>query len=276
MIPSTIREFIEGKSVSAKPHIFIATPCYGGNVHQVYMTSVLGLFWKSREGQYDLTLRLLGGDSLITRARNTLISVFLDEPNTTHIFFIDADIGFDPGQVERMLAFDAEVVAGMYPIKAINWAHLEKIRISGKEPLCTAGLSYVGKPHDDHGRVEQDGFVSGTYAGTGFMLIKREAIVKMVEAYPELRYKGVHGGDWGLARKPTENNYALFDCTIDPETGIYLSEDFTFCRRWTAIGGTIWLDTTAKLKHVGFGVFEGNPAPRFAPAIPVQETVVSG
>jgi hypothetical protein len=31
--------------------------------------------------------------------------------------FIDADIGFVPEQVDRMLGFRREVVAGMYPLK---------------------------------------------------------------------------------------------------------------------------------------------------------------
>ena len=35
------------------------------------------------------------------------------------------------------------------------------------------------------------------------------------------------------------NQYALFDCVIEPETGDYLSEDYTFCHRWRAIGGDL-------------------------------------
>lgn len=169
-----------------------------------------------------------------------------------------------------MLNFNADIVAGMYPIKAIDWDHLEKFGVGGKEPLRTAGLSYVGTPHQGAERIERDGFVSGTYAGTGFMLIKRQTIEKMISAYSDLHYQRIHGRDWGLKAKPTGNYYALFDCSIDPETGLYLSEDYTFCRRWTAIGGTVWLDTIGKLTHVGFGVFNGNPAARFSLADQAQ------
>ncbi len=48
---------------------------------------------------------------------------------------------------------------------------------------------------------------------------------------------------------------------IDPETGGYLSEDFTFCHRWRRIDGKIWLDTKGRLKHVGSYEFDGSPGP---------------
>jgi hypothetical protein len=38
---------------------------------------------------------------------------------------------------------------------------------------------------------------------------------------------------------------------IDPNTGIYLSEDFSFCRRWTDMGGEIWADLQSRLTHTG-------------------------
>jgi hypothetical protein len=50
----------------------------------------------------------------------------------------------------------------------------------------------------------------------------------------------------------------LFDCVIDRETGHYLSEDYTFCQRWRAIGGRIWLDPTGMLVHVGAHDFAGS------------------
>jgi hypothetical protein len=58
--------------------------------------------------------------------------------------------------------------------------------------------------------------------------------------------------------------YALFDCMIDPETGVYLSEDYAFCRRWRAIGGEIWLDLESKLTHTGSYSFRGNAAAHYA------------
>jgi hypothetical protein len=66
------------------------------------------------------------------------------------------------------------------------------------------------------------------------MLIKRGAIEKMTRAYPETRYTGTHNFTHA---KPSRNLFALFDCTIENETGHHLSEDYTFCKRRRAIGG---------------------------------------
>ena len=50
----------------------------------------------------------------------------------------------------------------------------------------------------------------------------------------------------------------MFDTIIDPVDNRYLSEDYTFCRRWQALGGEIWLDPNTKLNHVGSYTFEGD------------------
>ena len=52
--------------------------------------------------------------------------------------------------------------------------------------------------------------------------------------------------------------YAFFDTSINEISKRYLSEDYTFCRRWQKIGGNIWLDPDIKLNHVGQYVFSGN------------------
>ena len=52
--------------------------------------------------------------------------------------------------------------------------------------------------------------------------------------------------------------YALFDCIIDPDSKRYLSEDYTFCRRWQQMGGDVFLDPRTALNHVGHYTFRGN------------------
>ena len=64
-----------------------------------------------------------------------------------------------------------------------------------------------------------------------------------------------------LAASP--HRFALFDCLIDPATGVYLSEDFAFCRRWTDLGGEIWIDVESRLTHVGPHAFVGDFATQF-------------
>src|SRR6202020_1831594 len=87
----------------SKPFVVVATPCYGGLVNQCYMLSVLKLLQRARDGEFDLDIVLLGGDSLITRSRSVLVSRFLDNPRATHLMFVDADIAFEPEQFLRLL-----------------------------------------------------------------------------------------------------------------------------------------------------------------------------
>ena len=242
-----------------KPLILIGTPCYGGQVFQGFMESIISLMGYAARNDFDVSLALLGGDSLITRSRNKLVATFLDMPQATHLLFIDADISFYPEDIHRMLKFNHDVVAGMYPVKNLDWAQVKK-RMTPDMPedkMAEAGLHFVGLPCPEKEREERDGFVTGVYAGTGFMLIRRSCLERMILAYPQTKYDVAHVYPMPKVRSP--HQYALFDCIIEPETNIYLSEDFTFCRRWRDIGGKIWLDPKSRLAHYGSYRFQGSP-----------------
>jgi hypothetical protein len=244
------------------PSIYIATPCFGGLVTTHYMMSVLALAQHAPENGFAIDVHLLGRDSLVTRSRNTLVADFMANDTATHLMFIDADIGFEPLHVQRMLEFDQDIVAGMYPAKALRFEQTE--RLKEREPPAQAALQYVGKFCDRDELELRGAFATGIYCGTGFMLMKRDVITRMIAAYPETAYASDHvyvaeGTDRTLF-------HALFECMIDPETREYLSEDFGFCKRWRAIGGQIWLDIKGALTHTGSYDFVGNPALRFGAA----------
>jgi hypothetical protein len=228
----------------ARPMVFITTPCFGGLVSQHYMQSVLGLVQFGSRANFDVTLALLGHDSLITRSRNTLVSQFLKTPAATHLLFIDADICFEPEQVFHMLRFDREFVAGIYPLKVIDWSDPAiKRAATAHETFGTAPLLYVGTLCTENQREREGRFATAIYCGGGFMLLKRGVIERMIAAYPETRYNSAHA----YSNAKADQNYALFDCMIDKETGIYVSGELAFCQRWRDIGGKIWLDTEGKL-----------------------------
>ena len=77
------------------------------------------------------------------------------------------------------------------------------------------------------------------------------------------------------AATASDNRFALFDCMID-EHGTYLSEDFSFCRRWTDMGGEIWADLSSALRHVGPLVFRGDLSTQFAPIATAPVAMVPG
>lgn len=240
----------------------VATPCFGGMVTQTYFFSIIRLLQYASSNNFTLLLTLLGHDSLITRARSSLLSAFMDNTSATHLLFIDADIGFEPEQVGRMLHFDHEFTAALYPIKTFDWQRSRNNPGPTQETHEQTALNYVGTTCKGSDAEVKDGFASAIYAGGGFQLIHRSVIQKMMNAYPETKFSTVHAFPRSTSRSP--HLYALFDCMIDREEGIYLSEDYAFCQRWRAIGGKIWLDLSSRLTHIGTHEYVGNYEARTA------------
>ncbi|WP_408736843.1 hypothetical protein [Acetobacter sacchari] len=262
------------------PHIFIATPCFGGVVTQTYMQSILGSVLSAPHQGLELTLSMVGNDALITRCRNTLLHQFFAQSHATHILFIDSDIGFQPDAIGRLVAAEKDLVAGLYPLKDRYWDALTDAQTKRGEPAATASLRYVGECERLHEAPPSDNgasLVEAGYAGTGFMLISRRAVERMIAAYPETRYTRIDAavGRSVSAQPAAAEAYALFDCMIDPETGTYLSEDFAFCRRWRQIGGEVWLDPSIVLTHTGPSTFSGHPVNRVGIAHGAQVSPVS-
>jgi hypothetical protein len=247
-------------------HIFIATPCYGGQIGEPYFRSMMRLAILCNKYDIPYTISTLANESLITRGRNTLNSFFMENKDATHLFFIDADIEFNPEDLLRMVAYDKPVIVGAYPKKAINWTSIisaarndtdeTEATIEGHSSNYVVNFDFV---KDENGnRTPQvqivDNLVKLKDAGTGFMCIKKEVIQQMFEALPETKY----ANDINVDQKFEPFMYALFDCIIDPESRRYLSEDYTFCRRWQNMGGEVWLDPRTALNHVGHYTFRGN------------------
>lgn len=253
---------------SPSSHVFIATPCFGGVVTQTYMQSIIGCMGTAQMHDIELTLSMVGNDALITRSRNTLLHQFFAQSTASHILFVDSDIGFGPEALPQLMAHGKDVVAGLYPLKDRYWDKLTDAQVRRGEPARTASLRYVGESESLHEQAmptpTDRGLVKAGYAGTGFMLISRSAIARMVEAYPQTRYRRIDApvGQENSASVHANDAYALFDCMIDPETSTYLSEDFTFCKRWRDIGGEVWLDTALELSHTGPSTFIGEPGLR--------------
>jgi len=247
-------------------HLVVATPCFGGQVSTIYAKSLFALQRAVHSmSNVKLQVHLRDGDALITRARANLVTLFLDDPAATHLLFIDADIGFTPDQVFRLIESGADVVAGCYPIKRVNWDKAGRAMAAGRADLAASSLDYVLELDNPDEVKVVNGFTRVRYAGTGFLMIRRHVLEKMC-AHPEyapLKFHREHSRD-ALAGSP--NRFALFECMIDPATGTYLSEDFAFCKRWTDIGGEIWADLDSRLDHVGPSVFHGDIASQFASA----------
>ena len=231
--------------MSHKLKLFVATPAYGGWLCEDYLHSMLELQTFCNQEQIPFRIQTLGMESLVTRARNTLVANFLDDEDATHLLFVDADIGFKPQIVKRMLDFDHEVVCAPYPMKLINWSAIPQL-VKDDLDYKTLSLPYVLNFKDKDNIEVKQGFANVLDAATGFLLIKKESLLKMVKEYPELHYNTdqiLNGKEYD-----SKNTYLFFD-TMKDDDGRYLSEDYAFSRRWQKIGGKIWADLSSELIH---------------------------
>jgi hypothetical protein len=170
-------------------------------------------------------------ESLISRARNTLTAKFLHTKESTHLMFIDADIGWEPWHLLVMLDAQKDVIGGLYPMKSlpVKW--------------CVNGIP---------GQVEEPGtnLVEVTKTGTGFLLIKRDVFEKL-NAHPATK---PFNNDIGLPAELNPYMKTYFDTAVRENR--YYSEDWTFCENWRDIGGQVWVDKRILLRHVGTYTFD--------------------
>lgn len=219
--------------------IFLATPCYGGLAHAIYMQSLLALRPACIARGIGLQVELGGGEALIGRARAALLAKFL-AGSATHLLFADADIGFTPLAVLRLLDSGHDVVGGAYPKKAQTDA---------------AALVYEFEPLAGH-EPAANGRRKVASVGTGFMLISRAAARRISDGYPALRAKLVDMHELGIAEAAM-----VFDSFTDPDTDHYLADHQAFCHRWRALGGEVWVDLQCGLSHIGASVHTGAAIP---------------
>ena len=209
--------------------VHIAMPCYGGMLTESTFMSFIKWANTARQLGIDWTLETMVNESLISRARNTLTAKFLEQEGATHLFFVDADIGWEPWHLLVLLNRDVDVIGGLYPMKTmpIKWV------VNGFEGAEEGpdGLQEVSK------------------AGTGFLLMKRHVFEKMA-THPAVKpYKN----DIGLDPKYDSHLKTYFDTAV--RQGRYYSEDWTFCENWRDLGGRIWVDKRVLLRHSGSYVF---------------------
>lgn len=228
--------------------IMVATPCYGGMVTDGYLQSMFATAHHARENGVQLALYTLGGESLVSRARNNLVTTLYDHPEYDAIFFIDADQVWEWESFNRVLSANVDIACGIYPKKKIHWDELIAAAktMENKSDIIAQGLQFASAVYDPSERV--DGFARVRNGATGFMRIDRSVIEKMVQNYPELKYSV------DPYERPGEEAYCLFDTMLTE--GVYLGEDFAFCRRWQEMGGEIWADMDGPIvRHIGTTIY---------------------
>lgn len=174
----------------------------------------------------------------IAELRNMVLSVWYDTmPNSTHILFMDDDMGYPAQMIMDMLLLDEPVVGAIYPKKSVprQW--------------CGSGIEAAEY---------RPGFIEVEAVGGGALMIRRDAVTKMIEGYPDLVRPYMTLGDMRAAGGT--RTLSFFDQIVTPEGKA--GEDISFCRRWRALAKVpndpdhvVWASVAYEIQHVGPWIF---------------------
>ena len=273
-----IKTFIE----THKPSLTILTPAYGSQVYVNYTHSLINTINMCNLVGLPVRVEFCRNDSLVSRARNNLVAKALTDKETTHVMFIDADIGWSPIDVLNMLMADKDIVGGAYPLKSHEW---ERLLLDGgdvaKKWVQSKNESELKDKMSDIEIIKQkllryninllsneltinENLMEVRHTATGFIMIKRGVFEQMIAQFPQLKYVDNTGF---LTKEENEFAYALFEPSICE--GIYMSEDWTFCERWVNVmepknvmeceakKNKVYIDVGVQLSHIGLEEFKG-------------------
>lgn len=173
-------------------------------------------------------VRTLYGCTFIDKSRSYMATQSLRE-GFDELMWIDSDITFDPGEIDRLRAHDLPLVCGLYPKKTKKKSDIAAAFLPGCSGItfgCEGGLFEI------------------RYAATGFLYTKRE-VYESIERKFDLPLCE-NGEDLGDIVP-----YFFPMIWSNGDKHIYMGEDFSFCERARQCGYKIYADTRVRLGHIG-------------------------
>jgi hypothetical protein len=200
----------------------------------------------------------------IARSRNHLASLALQE-GATHLLFVDSDMTFSPDVIRRLFEADRPLVGAICPKRHIDLARLVDLARTSSPALpaqavISRALDFVVRwPKGAASlEVQPDGLCRVRAVGMAMTLITADLLRAMIEAGAAVprpvNFPGESLLSWGF-----------FD-QMEDENGNVLSEDMSFCARWTdQCGGAVWALATADVGHIGDLVHRGSVLAHYLP-----------
>ena len=223
--------------------VYIATPFYELKAFSPYVMSLtttlrlltmMGIEWQYLE---------ISGDSYVHRARNTLCDSFMKDPDATDLFFIDSDMSWDPQAFVKMLLLPQEVVGGAYPVKN-KWDAWTSIPMEHEEE----GKAVIRGIELNDGTA----MVEARVLAGGFLRIKRSALEKYRNHYPDLWYR-----EPSTNPDAPEHKYTQFFAAESMDHQ-FIGEDHMFSRRMRDMGIQMFIYPNVDIIHWGYKDFGGN------------------
>lgn len=231
--------------------ICIATPMYGGNCKGVYTESLINLLVVLSKAGHQVVYTKIYNESLITRARNSLVREFYLS-NSDAMLFIDADHGFSAEDVLKMIESGKDLIGAIYPMKNINWEDVRNAALLNKQNLADYSGFFSANFPVGQNTINLHEPVEVVNVATGMMFITKKVFDTMAPNCKTYAFSG-NTGAMEFDNKVTE----FFATEIDEE-GVLLSEDYYFCKKWQELGGTVYAAPWVRISHSGDYEFRAN------------------
>jgi glycosyltransferase involved in cell wall biosynthesis len=224
--------------------VVIATPFYELKGFSPYITSLAQTMRLLTAHGIDWRYMELSGDSYVHRARNTMVDMFLRDPDATDLFFVDSDMSWNPEAFVKMCLLPQPVVGGSYPVKNKwdAWTSIPKIEDNGNGTMSLKGI-----PIGDGTALVEAAVLAG-----GFLRIKRGVFEAFRAKYPDLWYQ-----------EPTtdpdnpEHKFTAFFGAESIDHKFY-GEDHCFAKRLREMDLQMFIYPNVDIVHWGYKDFAGN------------------
>ncbi len=206
-------------------HVLIGTPAYGGMVHTDFVDSLL----QYANARIPFSLMTIGNESLITRARNTIVASFHARPEFTHLLFLDGDVLLPAEGLQRLLAHQCDVIGAAVALKGLN---------PDGSRLFNFGAC-IGEAGELY-KTER--------LGTAALLLSRRAVTALVDdAIANSRAYNRPGNTRGVFDAAV--HYDVFRVGVVHDE--YISEDYYACYTLRSLGYDVHVDPCVVTRHHG-------------------------
>jgi hypothetical protein len=202
------------------PHVFCLLNCSLSPEPESLMT-ISQAFFDAITHDINVTYKVMKNKSNPGLMGGITIAHMLVHPEYSHMYLIGDDVLYPRDSLIKLVKSDKDIIGGVY-----------KVRDSE-----TFALGILGTVEENREAYIKGELKECRWNAAHSLLVKKETIMKMIEKFPELRYKTLDGFD----------AYGLFlDEIIDNELN---TGDAAFCRRAATAGCTTWVDYSVKLSH---------------------------
>jgi len=206
--------------------VLVGTPSHDGRLDVWYVNSLIRTI-KAAPKDWQIDPVFLSFDSLIQRARNSLVEIALSQ-KYDDLFFIDSDTEWEPQNFFSLLECPEDVV-GAALVKKSDTNESYTAKITNKSLKYNSGKNLIS--------------VDGI--GTGFLKISAKALEEVW--YHSLPY---------YRDENKKEERMIFDLSI--KNGELISEDYIFCEKWTKLGHKVFMDPSFTINHVGSKKYTGD------------------